>query len=200
MTTENRGARIERLTVVLAGAPPTPLVRRLMQRLSRMVTVPCHLDADRFRLPVPILEGRNQGDADRLLEAIEALPAAAGEVVVGLTPTDIGHPVFTHFFGRARRDGHALVVSLARLAPDFYGLPRDDDLLVHRASLEILHELGHVAGLSHCDDHGCIMRFSPTAEGIDTRGTWFCSRCEEPFLERLTATPPTRTRRATDLS
>ena len=180
---------IERLAVVLVDGWPTPTVERIMQRLSRMVGLPCRLDVTAFRSSVPMLAGRDQADADRLLEAVEALSAKPGEVIVGLTHTDIGHPVFAYFFGRARRDGHALVVSLARLAPEFYGLPPDDELLVRRGCLEILHEVGHLAGLLHCDDHGCIMRFAPTVETIDTRGTWFCAQCGEPFARRLTATP-----------
>jgi archaemetzincin len=89
----------------------------------------------------------------------------------------MGSPIFTHFFGRSRRGGHALVVSLARLTPAFYGLPADRALTLRRATFEIVHELGHVAGLGHCADPRCLMHFAPTVDGIDNRGTTFCGDC-----------------------
>jgi archaemetzincin len=170
------------------GAPPSPFTARLVRRLSRELPLPCGL---RGELPVQtvMLEGRAQADADALLRGVEAL-AEPPAVLVGLTETDIGHPIFTHFFGRARRDGFGIVVSLARLAPEFYGLPADETVLLRRATLEIVHEFGHCAGLLHCEDHGCIMRFAPTVEAIDNRGTWFCRSCE------ATLTPAVLDRRA----
>jgi archaemetzincin len=123
-----------------------------------------------------MLAGREQADADRLLKEVEGL-AADGEVIVALTHLDIGHPIFTHFFGRARHHGSGALVSTARLMPEFYGMPEDHETTRLRATLEIVHELGHVAGLPHCDDNGCLMHFAPTVEAIDNRGQEFCRAC-----------------------
>jgi len=86
-------------------------------------------------------------------------------------------PIFTHVFGGARNGGHTAVVSLARLKPEFYGLPPDPALTTRRAVAEVLHEVGHLAGLAHCDDYRCLMHFSPEVEMIDLRGTTFCRSC-----------------------
>ncbi|MHC4960193.1 MAG: hypothetical protein ACYTGN_17705 [Planctomycetota bacterium] len=165
------------------GVLPPALVRRLVRQVSRALPLPCRLSSD---LPVELtmLAGRAQGDADALLEQVEAL-AEPPEVLVGLTDTDIGHPIFTHFFGRARHHGFGIVVSLARLRPEFYGLPADESVLLRRATLEIIHEFGHCAGLLHCEDHACIMRFAPTVEAIDNRGQWFCAACERQLTPAL---------------
>ena len=112
------------------------------------------------------LPGRAQMDADRILEGIEALPREPGTVTAGVTAMDMGSAIFTHHFGRARHGGHALVISLARMTPAFYGLPEDRELLLRRAGLELLHELGHVWGLGHCRDNGCIMRFVPSVRVV----------------------------------
>jgi archaemetzincin len=42
---------------------------------------------------------------------------------------------------------------------------------------EVVHELGHVAGLGHCPDLGCIMQFATSVERIDLRGPGFCAAC-----------------------
>ncbi len=168
---------------VLEIAPPARrLVKEVMAGLSRRVAVPCRLrslDSLHARIEIPHIPGRNQADADRLLARLEELPTEPGRVWVGLTGKDIGNPIFTHFFGRARHGGSAAIVSAARLTPVFYGLADDVDLTAHRTTLEMLHEIGHVAGLGHCEDYGCVMRFAPSVEQIDNRGQTFCDVCSE---------------------
>ena len=162
------------LEVAPAQAPFGPL---LAARISRRLRVPCRLEAARDELVVTDLPGRNQVDADRLLAAVEDLPTSPDYVRIALTSRDIGHPIFTHFFGRARHGGRALLVSTARLDPTFYGLPPDPEQLLTRALREVLHELGHTAGLSHCDDWGCVMHFAAKVEDLDNRGDGYCARC-----------------------
>jgi predicted Zn-dependent protease len=180
--------RIERLALALVGEPPSPLHRRIAIRMSEIVPIPCGLRAEPLPVATVLLEGRDQVDADLLLASVESQADEPGEALCGLVGKDIGHVLFTYFFGRARRDGNAMVVSLARLAPGFYGQPDDEELLVRRATREILHEFGHVAGLHHCDVPGCIMHFAATVEGIDGRGDGFCRSCGESFHARLAAT------------
>jgi len=148
----------------------------LAARVSRRVSVPCRVDP---ALPEPRgarLPDREQLDADALLTNLEGR-AAADVVLVGVTPLDMGVPIFTFVFGRARQGGSAAVVSLARLDPSFYGLPADPEKTTRRAVDEILHELGHVAALRHCEDSSCLMRFVASVDQIDVRGSAFCPSC-----------------------
>jgi archaemetzincin len=50
-------------------------------------------------------------------------------------------------------------------------------LTAQRATAEILHELGHVAGLGHCRDASCLMCFSGSVEAVDLRGLAYCAAC-----------------------
>jgi len=166
------------LDFVTVGPFPAALAEDLVAHTSRRLPVPCRL----LRGPgpaTPWIEGRDQVDADRLLAALETVAADGhpGHVLIGLTAQDIGSPLFTFFFGRARLRGRAGLVSVARLAPTFYGLPDDRETTTRRAVIEILHELGHVAGLTHCDDFGCLMHLATDVEGLDARGATWCDRC-----------------------
>jgi archaemetzincin len=170
-------ADIAGVSLAPLGPLPDPLAERLARRVSRSVGVPCHVLPGDGELELPRLATRQQVDADALLELLELRDRPAGSVLVGLTTADIGNPVFTFFFGRARQGGPAALVSLARLDPVFYGLPGDEGLLLERATVEVLHELGHVAGLPHCDDAGCLMRFAGHVEALDVRGRSYCDDC-----------------------
>lgn len=188
MTSEGtcRGATAVEVVGVLP--PPPDLLRDVTRVLSERITMPCRI-GEEPRIDVPYLSGRAQIDADGLLDRLEGLDSGTPRIVLGLTREDMGHPIFTHFFGRARHHGRAVLVSMARLAPTFYGLPDDRDLIVRRTVLEALHELGHAAGLAHCEDWGCIMRFASNVEGIDNRGTTLCDACRitvPPGCEALT--------------
>lgn len=168
---------IRELEVLPFLPPPRSVLDEVMASLSRRVRVPCRLRRAAERVEIAHLPGRDQADADDLLSRLEQVPAPEGNVLVGLTRVDIGHAIFTYFFGRARRHGRAVLVSAARLDPTFYGLPEDPSLTARRIVLEIVHELGHTMGLDHCEDFGCVMRFAPTVEAIDVRGTTFCASC-----------------------
>lgn len=162
--------------VVPLGDVPPGTVDALVRHLSRRVGAPCRRRRGLPAEALPRLEHRPQLHADTVLALLDAQPHRPGTAVVGITTEDLGHPLFTFFFGRARVGGTA-VVSLHRLDPAYYGLPGDEELTLRRAVVECLHELGHVVGLRHCDDYACVMHFSGDVEMIDLRGHGFCEAC-----------------------
>jgi archaemetzincin len=187
-----------------AGVPPIRAVRlaalgeiaaevatHVVRETSRRLTVPCTLAEAGFtpRDDRDKIAGRDQWDADKLLAWVEERCADDRSVVVALTELDLAVPIFTFVFGRARHGGRAAVVSLARLRPTFHGEPHDASVLIRRAVAEILHELGHVAGLGHCRDASCLMHFSSTVETIDVRGGSFCPLCAAALPLAPTAAP-----------
>lgn len=168
---------IEAIHLASIGTLPQAFMEEVAGRLSRRVPVPCRI-RDGFRDGErPRLAGRDQTDADRLLAGLEAGGTDRAAALVGLTDLDLGIPVFTFVFGRARASGRAALVSVARLDPAFYGLPPDGEVRLQRTVLEILHELGHVAGLRHCRHYACLMRFAGSVEAVDVRGPSFCDGC-----------------------
>lgn len=181
--------RIETVRFLADGDVPRVLAQDVVARVSRRLVVPCRLDNNRWAHAPARLPGREQVDADALLGELEA-GAVPGTILVGLTGLDVGISIFTFVFGRATVGGTAAVVSLARLAPERYGLRADHDLFARRAAMEVLHELGHVGGLGHCDDFNCIMHFAPSVESIDVRGPRFCPGCLSSLPRNLLAGMP----------
>ena len=176
MTAEQGLHEIELVEVRPLGDVPLARLDGIVRRLSRHVGAPCHVVPGVAVGDLPRMAHRPQLHADETLALLDEQPLGPGAVTIGVTAEDLGHPLFTFFFGRARMGGAALV-SLHRLDPRWYGLPADEDVLQRRAVLECLHELGHVAGLRHCADHACVMHFSGDVESIDLRGGGFCVPC-----------------------
>ena len=102
-----------------------------------------------------------------------------GDKIIGITDVDIYIPILTFLFGEAQLNGRGAVVSTYRLNTQFYGLPRNDQLLYHRTLKEILHELGHTFGLIHCSDFECVMNSSTYVENIDLKQASFCASCQD---------------------
>ena len=77
--------------------------------------------------------------------------------ILAVTEVDLTLPMLTFVFGQAQIEGRVAIVSLCRLHQEFYDLPPDEGLLRERAGKEVLHELGHTFGLTHCADMKCAM-------------------------------------------
>jgi len=192
MPSDERVAQLDSVHIVPVGKLARERAQWLAALVSRHVRVPCRVDRNDLVDELRVLPGREQFDADYLLRRLEEHPAAPGAVVVGLTDVDLGLPILTHVFGGARAGGHTAVVSLARLEQGFYGLPRDNGLTARRAIAEVLHEVGHLAGLQHCDRYDCLMHFSPDVESIDLRGLAFCDDCAAILPEKFLREVPAR--------
>lgn len=119
---------------------------------------------------------RSQYDAEMVLEAL-MLPreTARHGRVLGVTEVDLYFPGMNFVFGIAGR--RYALISLHRLRQPFYDLPEDAGVFRRRVVVEAVHELGHTFGLAHCEDPGCVMRFSNTIAETDRKGPVFCASC-----------------------
>lgn len=101
----------------------------------------------------------------------------ANSMTLGVTAVDLFIPQLNFVFGVADRGTGAAVISLHRLTPEFYGEEPNQKLLNERAAKEAIHEVGHLLGLTHCDEASCIMHFSNAIGNTDIKGPGFCDRC-----------------------
>lgn len=122
---------------------------------------------------------RRQYDGNRLLQFINNEYSSPGKKAIGLFRVDLFIPILTFIIGQAFYKGNAGVVSLYRLKNELYGLKRNDFLLFERFKKEVVHELGHTFGLTHCFSPVCVMRSSTYIEDVDQKDVAFCSKCRE---------------------
>lgn len=138
------------------------------------------IDGERRRIPPGLLDGLGRASVDRLIEfGLRALPGTGPLLIV--TDADLTMRECRWLFGYADTARNAIVVSIHRL-PD----PLRPDVLRARLWNEIAHELGHLNGLRHCANQGCVMRPVTDAADLDTRGAESCGRCRySPWSARF---------------
>lgn len=165
------------IILVSCGLFEKKLTERVAADVSREFHYPvelrdCNLDISHFYNP-----GRRQYDANELLNMISKNAPKDAVKVIGMVRVDLYIPILTYIFGQAKLNGYTGVVSLYRLRNEHYGLKSDYELLIHRFSKVIIHELGHAFGLIHCSNTVCVMRSSTYVEDLDQKEKQFCYRC-----------------------
>lgn len=119
---------------------------------------------------------REQYRADPILDAVIARDDGKGWILA-VADVDLYVPGLNFIFGQATVGGCCALIGLARLRQEFYGKPPEPGLFQRRVLIEAVHELGHVAGHSHCPNPDCVMHFSSTIEDTDHKGPDFCDLC-----------------------
>jgi archaemetzincin len=135
-------------------------------------------DLSRFYDPA-----RRQYDGNRLIQFIHSEYGKNNRKTIGLFRVDLFIPILTYIIGQAIYNGNAGVVSLFRLKNELYGLKMDEKLLVERFVKEIIHELGHTFGLTHCVSPTCVMRSGTYIEDVDQKEAHFCMKCREKLAQ-----------------
>jgi archaemetzincin len=158
----------------VAPVPPSAL-QRLRERLGETFGARVSVLGE---LPLPSRgydAGRGQHLATELLRLIEG--SHGRTIVLGVTEADLYAAGMNFVCGQADPRGGAAVISLARLRQEFYGEGPDEELFLERAAKEAVHETGHLLGLPHCPDAGCVMHFSNSLRDTDRKGAAFCPAC-----------------------
>jgi archaemetzincin len=174
---------MRQVDLVPLGAVDPSILQYLLLVLSEHAGLSCSLrprwDLDPKESYLP---ERHQHNSARILQKLQELERPPGHLRLGITELDLCVPVLTFVFGEAHRGGTAGVVSLHRLHQSFYGHSEDPEILLRRAEKECLHELGHMAGLTHCERYECAMTFSNAVERVDIKEATFCPSCRETLL------------------
>ena len=159
--------------------PGLDVLEHLAANLAKTFRTPCRIRPDVVDVGFALDPGRKQYYSTAILQKLERTcdPDAR---VLGVTACDLFVPVLTFVFGEAQLDGNCAVVSTARLAEEFYGLPPNGGMLRERLEKEAAHEIGHTFGLRHCVDWRCVMSSSHGVERLDVKTAEFCRACLAP--------------------
>lgn len=98
--------------------------------------------------------------------------------VFAVCNADIYAEGLNFIFGQAELGGMVAMISIHRLNPEFYGLTFNKKIFFERIEKEAIHEVGHMLGLTHCKDEGCVMSFSNSIFEVDGKSKELCKGCK----------------------
>lgn len=168
---------MNRIQIMPFGSAATEALVDLCVGLHREFTVPCEILPPEPTPEFAFNPQRQQYSSTEILATMIKRAAPDGGRILAVTALDLYIPILTFVFGEAQLPGNCALVSYHRLRQEFYGLPRDSNLLRERLLKESVHELGHTLNLSHCEDYQCVMSPSHGVEWIDLKTSHYCGPC-----------------------
>lgn len=158
--------------------------------VERMISAVTGLPAVVVENPVRIMgfvNARKQIDAQVQLDHLEVYKHQhrISDPILLVVSQDLFNPGHSSLFGLARESTGVAVISTARLANEYYGLDSNDDDLIDRLVKEGAHEVGHLLGLSHCQNRECIMFCPDTLDELNGKKKVFCEACRQQIEQRL---------------
>lgn len=166
--------RTKQLELLVVGSAPAALLKELEEPLLQQLGLTCGFGKPPLNAPTYAFnKDRQQYHTNAILRRLTPLSEHA---LLGLTDVDLFVPDSPFVFGDADREGHAAVLSLARLRQGAEG-----DLLRRRIRAEGLHQAGHLVGLSYCEDARCVMFLATTTAEVDRKQPALCHVCRNEF-------------------
>jgi archaemetzincin len=165
------------LQLLPIGAVPGELLQSLGPAMANTFGVPCEVLRATLDPTFSLHGERQQYHSSEILRRMQGYVGSASWRILGVTGVDLYIPILTFVFGEAQMGGPCALVSAHRLRQEFYGLPRDNNLLHERLIKEAVHEVGHTLDLTHCNDYRCAMAPSHAVEWIDLKESFLCPAC-----------------------
>jgi archaemetzincin len=159
------------------GSPPESVLEVIEEGLGRILGLTMRRLGGLEVPPSTFDSTRGQWSSTEILKYLVLHLPEDESRLLGLTDRDLFVPVLSFVYGQAQLRGRAALVSLARLAPEFHGLPADPIITAGRALKEAVHEIGHTFGLVHCLDRRCPMSLSVGLADLDHKTADPCPSC-----------------------
>jgi archaemetzincin len=170
-----------RVAVLGIGQIAPELLAAIQQGLAHILPdTSCSVIANAFALPEHAYDRkRKQYISTLILDDLDSYGEGLRgfDRVLGIVDADIYAAGLNYVFGEAYAPGRAGLISLWRLHPQFYGAAANAKIFSDRIVKEVVHEVGHTLGLSHCSRSYCVMHFSNSIFEVDKKQSLFCDQC-----------------------
>lgn len=169
------------LLLVSVGNPPPGFLREVEEPLRSHLAIVCQHGAKPLTNPAYAFnKDRQQYHANAIMRRIVPLLEPGQRFAMGVADVDLFVPDTPFVFGEADREARVAVVSTFRLKGAAAETAR------RRMQVEVLHQAGHLLGLSYCEDPRCVMFLAQSPADVDRKGMTVCSLCRNE-LNKLSA-------------
>jgi len=168
---------MQNIVLIPIGTIKNNVAGFLSLSLPEILNASCRVLVEEITLEPFYSSDRKQYHSTEILRQLLPFANRQEDHILGIMDEDIYIPILTFVFGEAQLGGRCALMSGHRLHQEFYGLPEDESLYLHRCEKEAVHELGHTLGLKHCENFECVMRYSNSVADIDIKRNVFCPGC-----------------------
>jgi archaemetzincin len=164
------------LQLVAVGSTPLSLLKELEEPLRTHLQITSVPAKTQLQTPAYAFnKDRQQYHSNAIMRRLAAL-LQPQQWVMGVLDVDLFVPDSPFVFGEADREARIGLVSMFRLRQG-----ADLDLLKRRLQVESVHQAGHLAGLSYCEDSRCVMFLGTSVADVDRKGLSLCNLCRNEF-------------------
>lgn len=167
------------IQIVAVGNPPLVAMKEIDDPLMQSLNV--RATHSKLQLQGPAYafnKDRNQYHSNAIMRRLSPLIEAGQHMVLGVTDVDLFIPDSPFVFGEADRESKAAVVSVFRLRQG-----AEQELLRRRLVIEAMHQVGHLVGLSFCEDSRCVMFYAQSPQEVDKKSAALCNVCRNEFAK-----------------
>ncbi len=147
--------------------------------LQAILELPTRVLPERPMPEEAFMSARRQYDAVKIINHLSTARPAGAPICLGLTSSDMGTPILTYVYGESQLGGRVAAVSFYRLTT------AGRETTLERLSKLCLHEVGHLLGLGHCWDFGCLLRSIRNLDELDRLHMAFCESCSYELGRRV---------------
>ncbi len=166
------------LQLVAVGNPPPALLKDVAEPLLSQLGLTASFAKTQLQTPTYAFnKDRNQYHSNAIMRRLVPL-LERNHFVLGLADVDLFVPDSPFVFGEADREAKVAVVSTFRLKQG-----ADGDQLRRRTQIEVVHQSGHLLGLSYCDDTRCVMFLATTPADCDRKQLSLCNVCRNELAK-----------------
>lgn len=165
------------ICVVPIGGVLPEMVESVVRWLREVLGLPVIVGSLGIDNANALIAKRGQYDARQLLTKLREYCSSPEIRVIGITESDLCNLLLNFVYGEAQVGGNVAVCSTARLRDEHGETDMELERLQDRLDKVVLHELGHVFGLEHCAQDGCVMRQARCVEDIDQKEAVYCASC-----------------------
>ena len=160
------------LLLVPVGNPPPGLLKEVEEPLRAHLAITCqHADKPLASPAYAFNKDRQQYHANAIMRRISPLLGPGQRFAMGVADVDLFVPDSPFVVGETDREARVAVVSVFRLKG------ADAETVRRRVQVEVLHQAGHLVGLSYCEDPRCVMFLAQSPEDVDHKGMSVCNLC-----------------------
>jgi archaemetzincin len=168
---------VRELQLIAVGEVPVSFLREVEPPIQQVLGVEAF--AGRVQVGTPTYafnKDRGQYHTTAIMRRLLTLKETGVPLVLGIVDVDLFQPDSTFVYGEADREAHVAVMSLHRLKGEGESWKR-------RAFVEVVHQAGHLVGLSFCEDARCAMYLATTITDADRRQLHLCNNCRNELLK-----------------